>query len=78
MLCYSNQPLMTDSLDLVDSPRDFPSIRVISFIINLYLIFLINGQRAPTPKKNLGTKRPLICLLALATRTILGEGEARS
>ena len=34
--------LIMQLLGLIDLPRDFPSIRVISFIINLYLILVIS------------------------------------
>ena len=47
MSSYSKQYLMMNQLGLIDSPRDFPSIRVISFIIYLYLILLITVVKVP-------------------------------
>ena len=53
--------LIMQLLGLIDLPRDFPSIRVISFIINLYLILVISvGKGAKNfCQKNLSTKRAL-------------------
>ena len=53
-----------DELGLIDSSRDFPSIRVINFIINLYLILLISVVKID--KKNSRTNQTLIAPTAAA------------
>jgi hypothetical protein len=44
MLCYSKYVLMMDYLDLIDLFHELASIYAISFVIIIYLIFIIGIQ----------------------------------
>ena len=58
MLCEMN--LIMQWLGLIDLPRDFPSIRVISFVINPYLILVISvgkGAKNFWQKNSVGLTR---------------------